>query len=154
MKFTSWLRNITRLDSLCPNGCPRANSRMDRYSVAPRPFLPSHLFRHTRDILYNPVNLLPLSLVQTNETRSSFFFLFFFFFVDASCPFSKSTTIGERSVRSDSFWEMDLFLLPEFPEFFNLCSDSRIGSLIIDPYHWILFQLARFNNWKFYRDKL
>lgn len=103
MKFTSWLRNITRLDSLCPNGCPRANSRMDRYSVEPRPrpFLPSHLFTRIwhRDILYDPVNLLPL---QTNETR--FIFLSFFF---SPMLRVENNAIGERCSISSSLFGLE-----------------------------------------------
>lgn len=83
MKFTSWLRNITRVDSLCPNGCPRANSRMDRYSVEPRPFLfPLASFSpYTDDIVTSCVILFISSSppVQTNETRSLFRLSFFFF---------------------------------------------------------------------------
>lgn len=125
MKFTSWLRNITRVDSLCPNGCPRANSRMDRYSVEPRPFLfPLASFSpYTDDIVTSCVILLISS--RANEwnaiSLSSFFLFFRRCFVgwqdDNRGKISFDRLVSERWV--------------------YLC--SRIGPLIIDPYHWILF---------------
>lgn len=82
MKFTSWLRNITRVDSLCPNGCPRANSRMDRYSVEPRPFLfPLASFSpYTDDIVTSCVILLISSSPPCKRMKRDLSFVFLSFF--------------------------------------------------------------------------